>query len=36
MWGEERKPLTFRDFYKAKADSDSDGSFEDNEGQMDN
>lgn len=24
MWGDERKPLTFRDFYKAKEDSDSD------------
>ena len=37
MWGEERKPLTFRDFYKAKADdSDSDASFEDNEGQIEN
>jgi hypothetical protein len=37
MWGEERKPLTFRDFYKAKADdSDSDRSFEDDEGQMEN
>ena len=36
MFGDERQPLTFRDFYKAKADSESDDSFEDKEGQMDN
>jgi hypothetical protein len=28
------KPLTFRDFYRAKQDSDSEGSFEDDEGQV--
>lgn len=33
MFGDEKKPLTFRDFYKAKADSDSDQDFEDYEGQ---
>jgi hypothetical protein len=33
MFGNDKKALTFRDFYKAKAESDSDEDFQDYEGQ---
>jgi hypothetical protein len=33
MFGEEKRPLTFRDFYKAKEETDSDASFDSEEKQ---